>query len=243
MAEWEKCGLWLWTEAIMTKLLLFVGWISYLSHKVAVRIKALIFVTARRVLFSFHRERSMGESLWTRNLAIRYSDFVFANQFAWDLALQGCRRKINHGSCWYRWKLMSWTSSGVLELCYPQVFPGSPCSPTLHTDYFKCSPLSKPSYPPSSPAPSHAVPSVFLPVRIFLRHRFLLNVEPWLFLLFHPVCEVCLVLLLIKVYSWDCLIYVSLEVLDQLFFSEADRYTSGSDSSFSFCTSIFNTVR
>lgn len=49
--------------------------------------------------------------------------------------------------------------------------------------------------------PSHAVPSVSLPVRIFLRHRFLLNVEPWLFLLFHPGCEVCLVLLLIKVYS------------------------------------------
>lgn len=160
MAELEKCGLWLWTEAIMTKLLLFVGWISYLSHKVAVRIKALIFLTAQRVLFSFHRERSMGESLWTRNLAIRYSDFVFANQFTWDLALQGCRRKINHGSCWYSWKLMSWTSSGVLELCHPQVFPGSPCSPTLHSDYFKCSPLSNPSYPPSSPAPSRAVPSV-----------------------------------------------------------------------------------
>ena len=139
---------------------LFVGLISYLSHKrTAVRIKALIFVTAQRVLFSFHRERSIGKSLWTRNLALRYSDFVFANPFAWDLALQGCRRRVNHRSCWYCWKLMSWTSSGVLELCLAQVFPGSPCS-TLHTDYFKCFPLSKPSYPPSSPAPSHAVPSV-----------------------------------------------------------------------------------
>lgn len=160
MAEWEKCDLWLWTKAIMTKLLLFVGWILYLLHKLAGRVKALIFVTAQRVLFSFHRERSTGKSLWTRNLSIRYSDFVFANQFSWDLALQGCRRKINHGSDWYSWKLTSWTSSGFLELWYPHVFPGSPCSPTLHTDYFKCSPLSKPSYPPSSPAPSHAVPSV-----------------------------------------------------------------------------------
>ena len=62
---------------------LFVGLISYLSHKrTAVRIKALIFVTAQRVLFSFHRERSIGKSLWTRNLALRYSDFVFANPFA-----------------------------------------------------------------------------------------------------------------------------------------------------------------
>lgn len=39
--------------------------------------------------------------------------------------------------------------------------------------------------------PSHAVP--LSPFKDFLRHRFLLNVDPHLFLLFHPGCEMCLV--------------------------------------------------
>lgn len=53
---------------------------------------------------------------------------------------------------------MSLTSKGLALPSH--MFPGSAFSPTIHNDYFKCSPRSKPPATLLPPAPSHVAPFV-----------------------------------------------------------------------------------
>lgn len=68
---------------------------------VAVRIGLLADVTAQNTSFSstlpLSRKGAWAKYLGTGYLVIRYSHFVSAGHFVWDLVLQCCSRKAKNG--------------------------------------------------------------------------------------------------------------------------------------------------